>query len=380
MKVSFLSENINKKISFVNHAVSSRSQLPILLNFLLLAKKGKFFISATDLEIGIEVEIPASIEEEGGITVPARTFYELLGSIPRGKITLYTKNNALFFEADKIKTIFQTISSEEFPKIYDEKGDKIATLGNKTLGSDLPKVVLAASQDSGRPALSGVLIEKGEKSGGFLMVATDGYRLSLKKGEGGEKTVGKKDKGPLLVPARLIRELISAKDWAGDIGVYSSVGNNQILFFLEDAVLVGRLIEAEFPNYEKIIPSDFSTRAIIDREEFQKAVKTCSIFAREAANIIKLSLVKGLPAGKAGKIVISASASSFGETSVDIDAVIEGEENEIAFNARYLLEFLGNVDCEKIIFEMTGPLNPGVFKLDEDRDFLHIIMPIRIQG
>src|SRR3989344_417150 len=149
MKVSFLSENINKKISFVNHAVSNRSQLPILLNFLLLAKKGKFSISATDLEIGIEISVPASIEEEGGITVPAKTFYEFLGNISRGKIVIYTKDSTLFFEAEKIKTVFQTISSEEFPKIYDEKGDKIATLDNKTLGNDLPRVVLAAANDAG---------------------------------------------------------------------------------------------------------------------------------------------------------------------------------------------------------------------------------------
>ncbi len=378
MKVSFLSENINKKISFVNHAVSNRSQLPILLNLLLLAKKGKFFISATDLEVGIEVNVSASIEEEGGITVPAKTFYELLANIPRGKIVLYTKNNSLFFEADRIKTVFQTISPEEFPKIYDEKGDKIATIDNKALVNDLPKVVLAASQDLGRPALSGVLIKKEDKGGGFLMVATDGYRLSLKKG-GGEKSAEKKDQRPLLVPARLIKELVSVKDWAGDIVVYSSPGNNQILFFLEDAVLVGRLIEAEFPNYEKIIPSDFSTRVVTDREEFHKAVKTCSIFARESAGIIKLSLEKG-SSGKAGKLVVSASASSLGETSVEIEAVLEGEENEIAFNARYLLEFLGSVNSEKIIFEMTGPLSPGVFKLGDDKDFLHIIMPIRVQG
>lgn len=372
MRVSFLSENINKKISFVNHAVSNRSVLPILLNLLLSVRKGKFFISATDLEIGIEVNVPANIEEDGEITVPAKTFYELLGNVSKGKVVLYTKNNNLFFEADKIKTVFQTISPEEFPKIYDDKGDKIASLDNKTLVDDLPKVVLAAAQDAGRPALSGVLMKKEEKGGGFLMVATDGYRLSLKKGSGG-KSAEKKDQSQLLVPARLIRELVSVKDWVQKVDVYSSAGNNQIIFFLEDAILAGRLIEAEFPNYEKIIPSDFSTRVTTDREEFQKAVKTCSIFARESAGIVKLSLEKG-------KIVVSASAPSLGETAVDVEAVIEGEENEIAFNGRYLLEFLGSVSSEKIIFEMTGPLSPGVFKLDDDKDFLHIIMPIRIQG
>lgn len=372
MKVSFLSENINKKISFVSRAVSNKSQLPILLNLLLLAKKGRFFISATDLEIGISVGIPANIEEEGGTTIPARTLCELIGNIPKGKITVYTKNNNLFFETDKIRTIFQTISQEEFPKIYEEKGEKIATIDNNALADDLPKIVLAASQDPGRPALSGVLVKKETGSGGFLMVATDGYRLSLKRGVGGG-VVGKKNQVPFLIPSRLIRELISTREWVGEIGVYSSEKNNQVVFLTEDVVLVGRLIEAEFPNYEKIIPSDFSTRVTADREDFQKAVKTCSIFARETANIIKFSFEKQ-------KIVVSSSAPSLGETSVEVEALVEGEENEIAFNARYLLEFLGSADSEKIIFEMTGPLSPGVFKLDEDKDFLHIIMPIRIQG
>ena len=378
MKVSFLSENISKKISFVGHAVSSRSQLPVLLNLLLVAKKGNFFISSTDLEIGIEVAVAANIQEEGEITVPAKPFYELLGSVSKGKVTLYTKNNSLFFETDKIKTVFQTIPAEDFPKLYEERGEKIAVFNAKALDSGLPKIVFAASQDSGRPALSGVLIRREGKDKGFLMVATDGYRLSLEKGVG-LGIPSEKNDSSFLVPSRLIRELISVRDWGEEIEVYSSGKSNQIIFFLKDGVLVGRLIEAEFPNYEKIIPSDFSTRVVTDREDLLRSVKTCSIFAREAANIIKLSLEKG-SSSKAGKIVVSASAPSLGETSVEVEAVVEGEENEIAFNARYLLEFLGSVDSEKIIFEMTGPLNPGVFKIEGDPNYLHIIMPIRIQG
>ncbi len=373
MKIFFLSENLEKKIAFVNHAVSNRSQLPVLLNFLLVAKKGKLFISATDLEIGIETSIPANIEEEGGTTVPAKLFFDLLTNIPRGKITLYTEEKNIVLKSEKTKTIFQTISQEEFPKIYEEKGGRRAVINKKTIEGDFAGVVFAASGDSGRPALSGVLMKKEEdEEGGFVLVATDGYRLSLKKGVGGG-TVGPPAKeAPLIIPSRIIRELVSAKE-DGSVEFFVSSKNNQIVFSWNETVLVGRLIEAEFPNYEKIIPVDFSTRVVVKKNEIQSAVKTCSVFARESANIIKVSVKKD-------RVTISASAPSLGESAMDVDATVEGEENEIAFNARYLLELFSNIDEEEIIFEMTGPLNPGVFKIKGDDTFLHIIMPIRVQG
>lgn len=368
MKVSFLCENVNKKISIVNHAVSGRSQLPVLLNFLFKAEKGKFSISATDLEIGIEAIIPASIEEEGSITVPAKTFYDLLSSIDKGKVVLRTEGSNLLFEGNKIKTVFQTIKSDEFPKIYEEKGEEIGVFTNEVLEKEIPEVVFSASQDSGRPALSGVLFGKTKnKKGGFYMVATDGYRLSFKKNSGGDD-----DGEKYLIPARVLRELALLKD-GGNVSVRVSPKSNQVIFEQEDVIMVGRLIEAEFPNYQKIIPQDYSTKVIVDRKDFQSAVKTCAVFARETANIIKLSIQKN-------KIVVSASAPSVGETTTEVDASVEGEENEIAFNVRYVLEFLSNTDGEKIIFEMTGPLNSGVFKIEGEPSFLHIIMPIRVQN
>ncbi len=375
MKVSFLCENVNKKISIVNHAVSNRSQLPVLLNFLFKAERGKLTISATDLEIGIEAVVPASIEEEGSITVPAKTFYDLLSSIDKGKVVLKTEGSNLLFEGNKIRTIFQTIKAEEFPKIYEEKGDEIGVFTNEILGKEIPGVVFSASQDSGRPALSGVLFGKTKnmpagrqgKKGGFYMVATDGHRLSLKKSGGLDDEDEK-----FLIPSRALRELSLLKD-GGNVSVRVSPKSNQVIFEQEDVIMVGRLIEAEFPNYQKIIPQDYSTKIIVDKKDLQSAVKTCAVFARETANIIKLSIQKN-------KIVVSASTPSVGETTIEVDAVVEGEENEIAFNVRYVLEFLSNTDGEKIIFEMTGPLNSGVFKIEGEPNYLHIIMPIRVQG
>jgi len=371
MEVLFLSENIKKKLSFVNHAISAKSQLPILSNFLLKSQKGKLYICATDLEIGIEESMPANVGEEGEITVPARSFSEFISGIQEEKIKLYTKEKKLFLETEKTKAVFQTMLSEDFPKLYEDKGVKLGSIKKEEAVENIKKVVFAASQESERPALSGVLFKK-EKKGYFSLVATDGYRLSLKRSFSFVQEKERAEGGDFLIPVRLIRELLSLRN-GSEINIYSSEKNNQIIFFQEETILVGRLIEAEFPNYEKIIPVDFSSRAMMDREEFQYAVKASSVFARETTNIIKLSLEKN-------KVVVSASAPSVGESAVDIEAKTEGEENEIAFNARYLLEFLTNVDSEKIIFEMTGPLNPGVFKLGDDKDFLHIIMPIRIQG
>ena len=365
MKVSLLSENLQEKLVLVNHAVSSRSQLPILLNFLIKAEKGALSISGTDLEIGIKIEIPSKTEEEGETTVPAKTFSELISMVSVGKITLTTKGNGLELTGDKIKTIFQTTKAEDFPKLYENKGEEEITISREVINKGFPKVVFAASQDLARPALSGVLIKKD------VMVATDGYRLSLKKYLL-EKKEGFREGVSMLIPSRVIRELILIAKNADGVKTYASKENNQIIFCQNDTTLVGRLIEADFPDYEKIIPSDFSTRTVFNREDLGKAVKACYVFARSAANIVKLSIKKE-------KIVVYVNASQVGENTVEVEAKTTGEENEIAFNARYLLDLFSNIEEESMVFEMTGPLNPGVFKIANDDSFLHLIMPIRVQ-
>ena len=377
MKVSLLLENLQKKVLYVNHAISTRAQLPVLLNFLIEAKKGKLSISATDLEIGVVVDVPAKIEKEGAITVPAKTFTELTGTIPLDKITFEVREDVLVLTGDKTTAVFQTTPAEEFPKLYEEKGKQILTLKKEAVSKDFSKVVFAASPDSERPALSGVLIKEDED--GFLLVATDGYRLSLKKQalknvKKNPPAGGTEDSISILVPSRVIRELIQMEkdEEDQDIAVYTSAEKNQIIFSSSDTTLIGRLIEAEFPSFEKIIPRDSSTKTVFQREDLQRAIKAGYVFARQTAGIIKISIKKN-------KIIVSANAPSVGQNTIEIDAKTTGEENDIAFNARYLLDFLSNTTSEEISFEMTGPLNPGVFREEEDPSFLHLIMPIRVQ-
>lgn len=376
MKLHVLSENLQKKIPFLNHAVSSKSQLSILLHFLIEAKRGVLTISSTDLEIGIKTIIPANIEEEGSVVVSARKFSDLINSLPQEKITLQTTETVLEVKGYRTKSVFQTTTKEEFPALYEELGEELVRLKNEELSECITPVSFAASIDSTRPELSGVLVQK-EKTG-FLLVATDGYRLSIKHFAHIEKKDKKPEEDeelsekPILVPARLFKEVLLMKE-EGEVTIYVSYKNNQIAFSQGDTVLVGRLIEAEFPNYQKIIPSDFESNSDFDVEEMEKAVKICSVFARESANIIKLTLQEN-------KIVVSANAPSVGENTVETETKLIGEENEIAFNGRYLLDMLANVKAEEMTLQMTGPFNPGLFKIKGDESYIHIIMPIRVQG
>ncbi|MGH7203956.1 MAG: DNA polymerase III subunit beta [Candidatus Levyibacteriota bacterium] len=369
MKVQILTPNLQNKLSFLNRAISSKPQIPVLQNFLLEAHENKIKLSSTDLEIGIEINCPAEVEEAGEITVPAKLFTELINSLSDDTLTLETKENVLEVQTKKTQSRFQTISSEEFPKLYEEKGEKLAVLSGKDIKPELASVIFAASQDTTRPALSGILVRK--EANGFLLVATDGYRLSLRHYKVTDSHVG--EANTFIIPARVFRELLAMKEEGEAINMYISQQNNQVLFEQGETILIGRLIEAEFPNFEKIIPSDFSVSTACDREELLKAVKICSVFARDSANIIKLSLAKD-------HIMVSSGASSVGENSVRVDANLSGEENEIAFNSRYLLDVLSNVEEKNLVFDMIGPLNPGVFKIQNDESFLHLIMPIRVQG
>lgn len=370
LKVTVLSINLKGAVTLAHHAISSRSQLPILLNFLLEAKNGELYISSTDLEIGIKTKVPAKVEEEGEITVPGKTFLDLVSNIDQEKVELSEKQGTLELKAEKLRTTFPTLPANDFPKLYESKGEKAGELKKEDFDKELTKIVFAAAQDSGRPALSGVFMKKGEK--GITVVATDGYRLSLKQ----KLVVNQAKEGDaqsLLIPARVIKELAGLKGEEQKIEIFTSDKSNQVLFQCGDTIMVGRLIEAEYPDYQKIIPEEFSTKVVFDRQEAQNAVRVCSVFAREAANIVKMSIGKN-------NITFSASASSVGENEAEIDAKTEGEENEIAFNARYLLDLFSNLDTEGMIFEMSGPLSPGVFRIEKDDSYLHLIMPIRVQN
>ncbi len=375
MKTTIQTRILQTNLPFLNRAVSSKSQLPILSHLLIETKEKTIRLSSTDLEIGIQITIPADIETEGNITIPAKTFSELISLLSDEKTTIQTKDNSIEVVTNKTKSSFQTMATEDFPKLYEERGELLASIPAKELRENITPIIFSASNDPTRPALCGVFIKREDPpaGGGFLLVATDGYRLSLKHYVLDKEKIKKnKEETSLIVPARVFRETLAMKNEEGELSLYISSKNNQIIIVQENTTIVGRLISDEYPNYERILPTDHATEVLFDREELLKAVKMCSIFARETANIVKFNLKKNA-------IIVSSKTPSLGENTVEVEARLIGEENEIPFNVRYLLDILSNIHSDQMIFEMVGPLNPGVFKVKDDSSFLHIIMPIRIQ-
>ncbi len=348
--------------------VSSRPQLPVLANILLSAEKGKLKLKATNLESGIVLEIGAKIEEEGEITVPAKTLSEFISQLPAEKIDLDTQENNLEISCQKTQATISGMSASEFPPLPKATGEATLVFKTKEISLPVSWVSFAAAQDESRPALSGVRLFEKEK--GIVMAATDGFRLSVVRLD------NVRPNSPLdyILPAKTLLEIIRilGEEKEEEFKLEVTKEANQALFSFSGAEIVCRLLEGQFPNFEKIMPTSFSTRVALNRGEFLSAIKTTSIFAREAANIIKFQISNN-------KFQISANAPQVGKNTVEVEAKIEGEGGEIAFNSRFLLDYLNVVNSEEIIFEMTGPLAPGVFKVKEE-DFVHVIMPVRIQS
>lgn len=364
MKIEFLIENIEKLLPLMSKIIPVHSQIPILSNILLEATKQGFYISTTNLEIGARIKVPAKIEEEGATTVPGKQFAEALSSLPKDKVFVSSEKDSLKVKCRNNIVTFQTIAKDEFPNILEHKGEKVHTFSEKEIKETFEKLALAASLDDSRPELTGILIS--QKDGAIDFVATDGFRLSLKKIKKG-KILG--DQESIILPARLI---IEAMTLPGETSLYIYKKGNQVVLENEETLLIGRLINGEFPNYERVIPASFKTSIALDSQEFLQKLRLASIFARDAANIIKISVSDS-------KVKMIARSSGVGEGEAVIEGEQEGEDNEIAFNIKFLMDFLKNVTEKTITIELSSPIEPATFRIPEDPDFLHIIMPVRLQ-
>jgi DNA polymerase-3 subunit beta len=374
MKVITLQENLNKGLSLVSRVVSSKAQLPILSNILLATDKGRLKLSATNLETGINYWLGAKIEKEGAISVPAKTLTEFVSLLPPEKVQLEVKDSTLNIISGSYSANLVGLPASEFPVVPSLKEEKTFSFSPEELLKGISQTIFAASQDEGRPVLTGVLFQLKDED--LILVATDGYRLSFRKMRAGKnlKEVKEFQRG-LIIPARVLGELekiIGGSQQKEEISLAITSSSNQIIFVTPEAEIVSRLIEGSFPEFEKIIPEKWTTKVVLERESFLRAVRTASIFARESANIVKFKIQNS-------KFKISANAPQVGDNLIELEAKQEGEENSIAFNSRFILDFLNSTQANEISFEMTTPLNPGIFRPVGDSSYFHIIMPVRVQ-
>jgi DNA polymerase-3 subunit beta len=375
MKLSVLQENFSKGLSIITRTVATRIQLPVLANVLLLTDKGRLKLSATNLETGVNFWIGAKVEKEGAISVPAKILSEFVSSLPADKVNIEAKESVLRIDSGPHHGEFVGLPAGEFPSIPTLSGKPAFEFEPKILSEAVFQVAFSAAQDETRPVLSGVLLQV--KGNDLVMVATDGYRLSFKKLVEAKGIVEAKEfKKGVIIPAGTLMEvgrLVSDKSTEGKLGLTFTLEANQVIFSTPEFEVVSRLIEGQFPDFEKILPEKGLTKVVADKEEFLRAAKIASIFARESANVIRLEVEKN-------QLRLSANTAQVGSNLSDVEAKVEGEGGKIAFNSRYLLDFLNSTNAESVKLEISGPLNPGIFTPSDDSTYLHVIMPVRVQG
>lgn len=362
MKAILLPENITPYIALFSKILPTHSQVPILMNLLIEAGGGGLILKATDLDVGAEIKILAKVEEEGSITVPGKEFLETINSLPKDKLTISLKDEILTVSSRGSRIAFNTIPSSEFPQLYKEKGEEVVRFTHQEFTDNFSYLTFSVSFDESRPQLTGVFLDA--KEGGVNFVSTDGYRMSIKR-----IPQKKKIKEKLIVGVGLINEVVTLKN-TDEIIFNINKSESQVVCEVGDVVVVGRMIEGNFPDYEKVIPKDSQTIVVFDREDLLRNVRLASVFARDNSNIASL-----LIEGSTMKIVTKAQGVGQGELVVDCEK--EGEDGKIAFNIKYLLDLLKTVSEEKITLKLNGPTEPALFEV-EGKDYSHVIMPIQV--
>lgn len=373
MKVSVLQDNLARGLQTVSRGVATRSTLPILANVLLRTDDGRLKLTTTNLEIGVNAWIGAKIEDQGGITVPAKLFADFVNSLPPGQmdLALNVRTKTLHVQSASYEANIKGIDAEEFPPIPTISEKPTTRVAQSVMRQMINEVAFVAATDDSRPVLTGVLTRfEGDE---LTLVAADPYRLGIRRGP----LLSKVDPSiEVIIPARSLFELarvITSEDSPVDVAVTQN--KSQVIFHTADVDLVTRLIEGQFPNYRQVIPASFTTRVVVERDELLKATKLASYFARDAANIVRLAVN---PQDGGAPLVVSANAAEVGDNVSRVEASVEGNGVQIAFNARFLSEALSSLTAPEVALELGGALAPGVLKVVGEQSYLHVVMPLRI--
>ena len=374
MKVSCLQENLARGLGIVGRAVATRSTLPVLVNILLGTDENRLKLSATNLEIGINCWVGAHVDEDGAITVPARLLTDFVNSLPPDRVDmeLLVRTQQILLRCARFEAKIKTIDAQEFPLIPTSDEDTTIRVDASLLQRTINQCIFAAAVDESRPILTGVLAQfEGSR---LTLVAADGFRLAVNELE---LLSPVPQPFSTVIPARALGEVARIiGDQTEPVSINMTPEHNRILFHMNNVELVSQLIEGKFPDYKQIIPTGHTTRMTIDTKAFLRAVKTASIFARDAANIVTVQATPGDDEFNPSKLTLSAAAAEVGENVGEIDVTVEGDPIEIAFNTRYLSDVLSAINSEKTVLETTDPQRPGVLRAADQPNFVCVIMPM----
>lgn len=377
MKISIQRAHLLQAIQNVHKAVSTKSTIPVLSGIKMVVDKEGVRLTATDLEIGIETRIPTHMDEEpivqvideGAIVLPARYFGDIIRKLPGKEVELEVKQNYLtVIRSGRSEYTLNGLDHEEFPRLPQITGNRVFSIPSDLLKAMISQTSFAVSNEEIRPVLTGVLFSL--KNGMLKFVSTDSHRLAMR--EAAVEAPTDLEFANVIVPGKSLNELgrLLADD---DSLVDVVVAENQVLVKMDKTQFYTRLIDGQYPDISRIIPSSFKTGIILKTKEMQGAVERAALIAKESDNNIVRCNIKG------GQLEISSASADVGKVIEIIEDIeVNGDELLIAFNWKFVTDALRVIDSADILIEFTGSMSPFLIKVPDNPNYLHLVLPVRI--
>lgn len=370
MKLSILQENLKAALTKAAPAIAGRSTLPVLSNVLLRATDSALHVTANNFELAITAPVVAKVEVQGATTVPGKLLAELVSSFPPERIDLEFDESTerLNIRCARNDTSLATIAADEFPLPARLEGSESWPLSGEQLRNLIRRTVFAAATDEARPVFTGVLLRITET--GLTLAAADGFRLSVVEANGQSGLTP----GQFIIPAAALATVAKLIEDDTETVRLSVSGNRSVTFDVDGITLTTQLIEGEFPDYTRIVPAGWATRAVVDAAALQRAVKVGNLFARDSARLMTFQFNPAID-DAGGWITLEGHSAEMGDGASELDAQVEGDELLVAFDAKYVLDLLGVIEGQLVI-ESNGESSAGKFRQVGDDNFTHVIMPM----
>lgn len=363
MKVKVSQKELSKHINIAQKGISSRTTLQILDGILLETSKDKLKLTGTDLEISIETFLDCEVIQEGSIVVNSRIFGDIIKKLPDSPVYIDVENNNINIKCENSEFNIIGNSGDDYPDLPIILEKDSFVLPKDLFKGAIRQTVFATTQDETRPSLTGVLVEISNNLLSF--VALDGYRLALRKLPTNLNLELK-----IIIPGRSLNELNKIlEDREEDIIISAAPGH--VIFNIGDTIVYSRLLEGQFFNYKEIIRKEHKTKVIVNKKDFQDSLERASLLAKEEkANLVKLSTLDN-------KIIIKSN-SEIGNVNERISSSQNGDNLNIAFNSRYILEGIKIMDVEEIELNFMGSLNPCIITGADDDSYTYLVLPVRL--